>query len=101
MTDSKHTEENQKKIEFDINKLKADGKNIEIIEDKNIALIEYNGKVDNKHFLLNVYEISEIKESTVFSDTMFRMKNGDFYFTSTPYNIIKEELSKCGFIIKG
>ena len=63
MTDSKHTEENQKKIEFDINKLKADGKNIEIIEDKNIALIEYNCKVDNKHFLLNVYEISEILSS--------------------------------------
>ena len=77
------------------------GDNIRVEEDKNIALIECNGEVDNKHFLLNIYEISEIKESTVFGDTVFCMKNGDCYSTSIPYNIIKEELSKCGFIIKG
>ena len=98
MTDSKHTEKNQKKIEFDINKLKADGKNIEIIENNDIAFIEQNSGIDQKHYLINLFEGSEIKETMIFGKpaTVFCMKNGNYYSTPTPYEKIKETLADVG-----
>ena len=72
--------------------------NIEIIKNNDIAFIEQNGGIDQKHYLINLFEVSEIKETMIFDKpaTVFCMKNGNYYSIPTPYEKIKETLADIG-----